>query len=358
MVYFLPFITSFVACVLAVYLVYPLSIKYGLVDSPCARKQHKGEIPLVGGIAIYIAILLSSLLFFRDDLLIVYVISSTAILIVGVLDDRFELSVKSRILIQVIAALFLISQSGLYIDSFGYILGNDFELYLGKFGVVVTVIAVVGAINAFNMVDGIDGLAGMLSLVSFTCLGFLYYYTGSQWAILPTVFMAAILAFLMYNLRWPSRSVHKIFMGDAGSMLIGFTVVWLLIVGVDTKGDAEAILKPVTALYLIAVPFMDMVAIMYRRVKKGKSPFKPDREHLHHIFERIGFSRKRSLLYISLIAIVIAIAGCLMQVLGVPEWVMFSIFLSLFLIYNFALMHVWKITTWVRKHRDKRLSKR
>lgn len=341
-------ITSFILCSIAVFLIKPVAIKLGLVDIPTRRKQHYGAIPLIGGVAIYIAVLLSSIIFVESSKTFnFYLISSGLLLSLGVLDDRFDLSVKARLLVQVCIAGLMIFGAGCYLDNLGSLFGLG-DIELGFFGFFITVIAIIGAINAFNMIDGIDGLAGVLSLIAFLSLAGLFVVVNSNWYVLPVLFVAATLAFLMFNLRWPFRLTGKIFMGDAGSMLIGFTIVCLLVIGADKSVQA---IKPVTALYLIAIPLMDMVAIMYRRIKKGTSPFKADREHLHHIFERAGYSRKRALVYISLSALGIALVGCIMQFTGTPEWVMFFVFILLFLSYNYALMHVWKILSWLRRNR-------
>ncbi|MGL5392524.1 MAG: UDP-N-acetylglucosamine--undecaprenyl-phosphate N-acetylglucosaminephosphotransferase, partial [Shewanella sp.] len=172
--------------------------------------------------------------------------------------------------------------------------------------------------------------------------------------------IGAILGYLVFNLRWPFKSINKIFMGDAGSMLIGLTVVWLLVIGTQAPSHLSAVgvhsdtlstmvFSPVTALYLIAIPLMDMAAIMYRRVKKGMSPFKPDRDHLHHIFERAGYSRKQTLVRITLAAVLLAVVGVAGEIAKVPESLMFVLFMLIFIGYNWALSNVWKILTWVRK---------
>jgi UDP-GlcNAc:undecaprenyl-phosphate GlcNAc-1-phosphate transferase len=150
---------------------------------------------------------------------------------------------------------------------------------------------------------------------------------------------------LVFNLRWPFPSVEKVFMGDAGSMLIGLTVVWLLVLGTQA---AEAAFSPVTALYLIAVPLMDMTAIMYRRVKKGFSPFKPDRDHLHHIFERAGYSRKQTLARITIVAVIMAAVGIIGELTNIPEWLMFISYIGIFITYNLVLANIWKIITWFK----------
>ncbi|KAF7788311.1 UDP-GlcNAc:undecaprenyl-phosphate GlcNAc-1-phosphate transferase [Pseudoalteromonas rubra] len=343
----LPLVTAFSFCFLVIRFAQPFAIRAGLVDIPCSRKKHEGRVPLIGGVAIYIGVLISSLFFFEYSYQYkVYLALASFILVLGVLDDKFSLSVRLRVVAQILIGLVMIYEGELVLSSFGYIFGF-FELNLGVAGNIVTVIAVIAAINAFNMVDGIDGLAGVLSMVAFAGLAIMLSAVNSHWYLLPVLFIAAIVAFLLFNLRWPKKSMNKVFMGDAGSMLIGLTMVWLLIIGTDP--DVQAF-KPVTALYLIAVPLMDMVAIMYRRVKKGVSPFKPDREHLHHIFERAGYTRKQSLIRIASMSICLASLGCFLDSIDTPDWIMFSIFILIFSVYIYSLLHVWRILSWLRKH--------
>ncbi|MGS0676880.1 hypothetical protein [Shewanella sp. 125m-1] len=120
-----------------------------------------------------------------------------------------------------------------------------------------------------------------------------------------------------------------------------------MVIGTESANPA---FSPVTALYLIAIPLMDMAAIMYRRVKKGHSPFKPDRDHLHHIFERAGYSRKQTLARITLLSAILATIGILGELLAVHEAIMFIGFLVIFATYNWALAHVWQILTWIRRN--------
>jgi len=353
--FLVPFLTAFVTSFVSIIVFNPIASRIGLLDVPNGRKKHDGAIPLIGGVAIFFSVLLACSLFIHESqTLNLYLISAALILFVGVLDDRYDLSVKSRLVAQVIIASILIFGAGFYLNTLGNIF-YFFELKLGYVGIIVTVIAVIGSINAFNMVDGIDGLAGMLSLVTFTSLSILFYHAGNSWFLLPLIFDAAILAYLFFNLRWPFVSVQKIFMGDAGSMLIGLTVVWLLVLGTQSYSVLDGavlnkiVFSPVTALYLIAIPLMDMTAIMFRRVKKGHSPFKPDRDHLHHIFLRAGYNRKQTLVQITLSSLLIAACGIAGELTHVPEWIMFSLFILLFVLYNWALAHVWQIITWMKR---------
>lgn len=339
----LPLLTSFVFSIIAVVLLKPLAFNCGLLDTPNARKKHTGSIPLIGGIAIYIGMLLTTLLFIDiTQEVIIYLFSATIILILGVGDDKMDLSVRGRILIQVLIALLMTSSAGLYLNDLGHIF-YFFNFELGDFGVIVTVFAVITCINAFNMIDGIDGLAGVLSLITFISLAILLGLANSTWFLLPLIFSGSILAYLAFNLRWPNTSVGKVFLGDAGSMLVGLTIVWLLVIGVQPENNA---FRPILALYIIALPLMDMAAIMIRRIRKGKSPFEADREHLHHIFERAGFSRKKTLIYISVLSSLLVTIGCVFEYLKIAEWVMFLVFCVLFLAFNHALIHSWKIIRW------------
>lgn len=346
MEYLIPFMTVFCLTCVVIKVLHPLAQKVGLVDLPNERKLHVGAVPLIGGISIYCSVLLvSSIAVEQSQIFNLYLISSALILFLGVLDDKYDLSVRLRMVAQVITASILIFGAGFYLTSLGNIF-YFFELKLGYVGIIVTIFAVIGAINAFNMVDGIDGLAGMLSLVTFSSLGVLFYLAGNHWFMLPLLFIGAIIGYLLFNLRWPFESIQKVFMGDAGSMLIGLTVVWLLVIGVEHD---TPVFSPVTALYMIGIPLMDMAAIMYRRVKKGMSPFKPDRDHLHHIFERAGYTRKQTLIRITFAAIGLACIGVFGEMLHVPEAIMFAIFIAIFAAYNWALSNIWQILTWVRK---------
>ncbi|MDF0533010.1 UDP-N-acetylglucosamine--undecaprenyl-phosphate N-acetylglucosaminephosphotransferase [Shewanella sp. A32] len=342
--YVIPLISSFLISFFAVKIIRPIAVKAGLVDLPNERKLHNGAIPLVGGICIYIGVLMASMFFITDSqTLNIYFVSAAMLLFLGVLDDKYDLSVRLRLASQVIVASMMIFGAGYYLRSLGSILG--FEVYLGAVGTIVTIIAVIGAINAFNMVDGIDGLAGMLSLITFAALAFLLSRANNDWYILPVLFIASIVAYLMFNLSWP-KNFGKIFMGDAGSMLIGLTVVWLLVIGTDSSVKA---FRPVTALYLIAIPLMDMTSIMYRRIRKGVSPFQPDRNHLHHIFERAGFNRRQTLAIISMMGASLAVIGCVSEIYAVHEWIMFTCFMVMFLSYTWTLTHIWQVLSWFRK---------
>ncbi|AUI85133.1 undecaprenyl-phosphate alpha-N-acetylglucosaminyl 1-phosphate transferase [Vibrio azureus] len=321
--------------------------RVGLVDKPNARKKHDGAVPLVGGISI--CLVLAQYLTFKPNIIEhswLYLICIMILTFIGAIDDKIDLSFKIRMGIQALLSLMMINVAGLELQSLGNMFGVG-DISLGWLGSLITIIAVIGAINAFNMVDGIDGLLGGLSIVTFGALAILLQVDSQHGlAYLCVVIIVAMLPYICMNLGILGRE-RKVFMGDAGSMMIGFTVIWLLL-GVSQTQGSEPLMRPVTALWLIAVPLMDMAAIMIRRIRRGDSPFKPDREHLHHIFQRLGLSSRQTLLVICLIATLYAGFGIYGEVNNISEVVMFGLFIGCFVLYSIILAYVWKITSFLR----------
>lgn len=321
--------------------------KINLVDKPNERKHHSGAVPLIGGIAICLSFML---FLFQNPQSMPhshhFAISLFVLVVVGALDDKYDVSFKFRFVVQAFISLAMMYFADVKLHSLGDILGFG-ALHLGWLGYIITVFAVVGAINAFNMVDGIDGLLGGLSVVTFSAIGLLLLADGqATFAYTCLAIVVIMLPYILLNLGLLGRQ-RKIFMGDAGSMMIGFMVVWFLLCASQTKG--EALIRPVTALWLIAVPLMDMAAIMIRRIRRGDSPFKPDREHLHHIFQRLGFSSAQTLLIICTLASLFAAFGMLSEIMDVPEFIMFYLFLATFCVYALMLSNVWRITKKLRQ---------
>ena len=137
-------------------------------------------------------------------------------------------------------------------------------------------------------------------------------------------------------------------MGDAGSMFIGLSVIWFLMI--CTQGE-KITFRPVTALWIIAIPLMDMMAIILRRVRKGQSPFSADRDHLHHIFMRLGFSSRAALRCIVVTSVFMSMLGILGEILAVPDVIMLALFIILFIVYSQSLQHCWKVARFLRRNR-------
>ena len=314
----------------------PFAEKIGLLDIPGNRKVHRGNIPLIGGFAIFAGISFS--LVMNQELTIhqvTYLFCAAAIVILGVIDDLYTLTARLRLLCQTGIAIIMCLGSGIYLKIFGNLFGLG-EIELEISGYFLLPLAVIGAINAFNMIDGIDGLVGVNSIISFSTLAILFGQAGQKNELLITlIFIAALIPYLAFNLKIPPVRT-KIFMGDAGSMLIGLTLVWLLLHGTQEIIDPQSF-RPVTALWVIALPLIDMTSIIIRRLSKGLSPFAADREHLHHIFIKAGFSNRKTLLVISALSIIFSSIGLLGEWRQIPESTMFSYFLLLFVLYHVIL---------------------
>lgn len=316
-----------------------------LVDKPDARKHHVGAIPLVGGIALYIVVtyyLLNNPDTFSFSWL--YLTSITILIVMGVMDDKQGLSVKVRMLIELFVTLGMIYYADIQLHTLGNLFGYG-KQGLGIFSVPITILGVIGTINAYNMVDGIDGLLGCLSLVSFAAIG--YLLNSSQLAglsYLCIVIIVALLPYILMNLGFLGRE-RKVFMGDAGSMLIGFTVIWMLLQ--SSQNSDVFVIRPVTALWVIGIPLMDMVSTMIRRIRQGNSPFKPDREHLHHIFQRLGFSPRQTLVIICCISGVLAGFGVYGEVMHFPEYVMFYSYMLCFVLYLLIVVNMKTIARYL-----------
>jgi UDP-GlcNAc:undecaprenyl-phosphate GlcNAc-1-phosphate transferase len=340
-------ISIFLFTTIFIFLARKVAIKIGLVDRPNFRKRHQGMIPLVGGISVFAGI---NFTFALSDGYVphvnLYLLCAGVLVFVGALDDRFDISVKIRAVVQAVIAIVMISVGKLYLSSLGYIFG-EWELVLGPFGYFLTLFAVWAAINAFNMVDGIDGLLGGLSCVSFAAIGFILWFDGqTSLAMWCFAMIASILPYIMLNLGLLGRR-YKVFMGDAGSTLIGFTVIWILLE--TTQGQRHPI-SPVTALWIIAIPLMDMVAIMYRRLRKGMSPFSADRQHIHHLIMRAGFTSRQAFVLITLAAALLATIGVVAEYTHfIPEWAMLLLFLAAFFLYGYCIKRAWKVARFIKR---------
>jgi len=322
--------TAFCFAFIAIKFFKPVAIEVGLVDKPNERKLHAGHIPLIGGISIFLAVLMASLLWLPNTLeLRMYLIASAMMVFIGALDDKFDLKVRIRIIGQLIVASLMIYGVGGYISNLGNLFGLG-DVTLGPVGIIFTYVGIIVVINAFNMVDGIDGLIGSLSINTFTSIAILFIISGqSDYVSYPLILATAIIPYLIFNLGL-SKNVKKIFMGDAGSMFIGLSVIWLLTMGTQNE---HASFRPVTALWICAIPLMDMLALVVRRYKNGKSPFKPDRDHLHHILQRVGHNPRQALVIISTLAVGMSAIGLAGEYFSVPEVVMLTGFIFMFACY-------------------------
>jgi len=311
------------------------AILFGLVDHPSTRKQHVGQVPLVGGIAIFLGVTVGAACYgqfhwFEKSLL------NTALLLtlIGALDDRFDLSVRGRLLIQAISVVTVIAVSGVYIHTLGTLFG--YEIKLEWLGPPLTIVAIIGLVNAFNMMDGIDGLAGSMALVSITSIAL---FSGTDTLrsslILLILVGTASVPYLLVNLGFVG---NKIFLGDAGSIVVGYILAWTLIHLSQSGNNTE--LSTIDVLWCVALPVLDTLQVLVRRIREGKSPFKPDRGHIHHMMLRAGLGPRTTLVALVMLAILLALTGMLTHSLAPGSNLL--AFGALTVIYVTAMGRLWQ----------------
>ncbi len=342
---------SFFGVFFATYILTPFTNRLGLVDIPNHRKVHDGHIPLVGGIAMFATTAVAALFFVPSSSEMGFLLAACALLtMTGSIDDRYDLHYQIRLGVQAISACLLIWGANTSLLSFGNLFGFG-DIELGWLSIPVTVIAVIGMINAFNMIDGIDGLSGGLSLITVTAL---YFLIGDKIADgasnILLLITGALTAYLIMNLHIFPKWTPKIFMGDAGSMVLGFTITAFL---VRYSQGAKQIMMPVTALWLVAVPLMDIFVTCIRRIRHGKNPFHPDKTHIHHIFMRAGFSKRSTLLIILGFHTTAVVIGVMLQVVYQSDLISFLSFCVLFFAYLEFIKHSFKASKWIRKRMKK-----
>lgn len=324
----------------------------GLIDSPDERKAHEGDIPLVGGIAIFAGLVL--VLAFRGMLAehAAFFVSAGLLVVIGMWDDVFGVSPHPRVIIQGIAVLIMAVAGDVYINDVGTLIPAVGTLSLGWMAVPFTVFAGVGLINAFNMSDGVDGLCGTLTLIALAGLGIAAGLAGRESELLLILALSGgVIGFLTYNVRLPRRRQAKVFLGDAGSYLLGLSVLYL---AVRLSQGPDSAIEPVTALWFCAVPLLDTIGMILRRLRRGRSPFSPDREHIHHVFLLADFSVTTTWLGLAAVSTAAMLFGLVGVIAGIPDSLMFASFLVIGTLYYGMIVRVWKVLRFFSRSINRR----
>lgn len=311
----------------------------GLLDHPGGRKDHACATPVVGGIAILSAVLVTCMLLKFDSHVVTLLICAVPVFLAGMLDDMRELPQYPRFAAQILACGLVLWLLEIPLRSVGNLLGLG-PIGLWIFAYPMTVFAVVGVINAVNMSDGLDGLAGMQCLIAVSAYGWVAHVSGqASHVALMLALGGALVAFLALNLRLPWQTRAQAFMGDAGSMTIGFLLGWM---AVDLTQGAGHSFPPICALWVVVIPLCDTVSLILRRRAAGRSPMAPDREHLHHQLLARGHSVSRTVLLLAIANAVCALIGIGGWMLSVPEPLLFALFVALFLAHHHSSKRFWK----------------
>lgn len=301
--------------------------KFKLVDEPCNRKRHREVTPLLGGISVFVGFFAAVIVGVESNpMLQNFLLAASLMVVLGVLDDKYDVSAKTRLFGQIVIASVLILIGGAQFQTLGDLLGFG-SLTLGWFSLPFTYLAILAAINAFNMIDGIDGLLGGTAFVTFMGISVLAALHGaSQISFVSLLIAVGLIPFIVLNLGLTGLK-RKVFMGDAGSMFIGLSAVWLLIVTTQYNYTSGSV-RPVTALWLVALPIMDIVTVIIGRLMAKKPLMKAARDHVHHDYLNAGFAPKHALLILLGFSIVMTLVGILGELFKVYEPIMFLGFLS------------------------------
>ncbi len=299
---------TIIAYLLGIFIV-PLVIYYSkkkhLVDVPNERKIHHGDISRLGGVAIWLSVVLTFLFLVllsyypKGQGLSAIIVGGSLMFLMGLVDDLFCLNAKFKLFIQVAVATIVILL-GVRID----VLYNPFgdPISLGFMSYPITLLWIVGITNAINFIDGIDGLAGSIVSISAIAIGIVSLVLApatSINALIAFILMGAMCSFLTFN-----YNPAKIFMGDSGALYAGFLLATLSITGIVNVSNGYTMYLPIL---ILAVPLMDVVYSSFRRMLKGTSPFVADSEHIHHKLLHAGYKQDKIVILLSTFSLICAI---------------------------------------------------
>ncbi|MEH6590038.1 MAG: hypothetical protein V7746_07285 [Halioglobus sp.] len=319
------FISAILFAVFALWCCARLGDRIGLIDVPDERKQHQGSTPLTGGIAITATLLFGTFVLGVEPFTYEMLVIAALVFVIGVYDDYTRLNPVIRLLIQYASGILLATFGGITIVNVGnlLLLGDIPLLWLA---VPLTALSVAGLCNAYNMIDGIDGLAAATVIVPLSSLYLLALEAQHPMADSLLLLLIPIITFTCFNLGPNTALIPKLFLGDGGSVTLGFLTTAALVF--FSQGD-NALIKPVTALWLVTLPLMDMLATMFRRYRQGKNMMAADRSHLHHMLMDMGLTPAKTLILLTVYSASCALVGLLLE--NLPESLSLLIYFLLFL---------------------------
>lgn len=303
MLYIFAFIVSLVVTMILIPPIMKWADKIGAIDIPDARKVHTQAIPRVGGIAMVLGSVFSIILLADlDQQFIAILVAFMIIWGFGLWDDKCDLNYKTKFLGQLLAVIIVVVWGDVIVRTFPFVDGHIPD-YLA---IPLTIFALVGITNAINLSDGLDGLAGGSSLISISIIALLAFDANGHMVVLISMAIAgSILGFLRHNTH-PAR----LFMGDTGSQFLGFSLGVLVIVLTQSVNSA---MSPLIPLFILGLPILDTMAVMGQRIYERRSPFSPDKNHIHHKLLDIGFDHYEAVFIIYLVqSALIAVAYFMM----------------------------------------------
>jgi len=325
----LPVVIAFLVAFIATPIVIKLARKWGAMDAPCDRKVHTSSMPRMGGLAIYAGFLVAVLATQTiNTQLIGVLIGCTMIILLGIADDIKGLSPKVKLAGQTLAALVVVL-FGVQIS----FITNPFAdvLFLNALVIPLTVLWIVGVTNAVNLIDGLDGLAAGTSGIAAVIIGIVAFMEGHiAVAILAMVLAGSVFGFLPFNFN-PA----KVFMGDTGSMFLGFTLSVLAVIGLTKGATVISVFIPIV---ILGIPIFDTLYAIVRRFLNGVPIFQADKGHLHHQLLDMGLTHKQTVLVIYAINICLGVSAVFMSMLAPPQAVVILIGVAITML--FAMNHL------------------
>jgi len=316
-----PFIFIFITGILGLVfmpLVLRVAKERNFVVKPNKRTSHTGAIPTVGGLDIFISFLIFYVIFSYNHLEYSHYLMAgvTLILLTGFIDDLIDLSVPFKLTGEVLAGMFLIVFADIRITNLFGLFGIHELSLIGSY--IISFLSLVVITNALNLIDGVDGLASGLGML-YSLVFALYFQAAGDvhMAVLAYALIGSLAVFFLYNVFGGSR--RKIFMGDSGSLLLGFMMSWFVFYFIRLNATPEVLpdslvisAAPAVAFCILFVPLFDTLRVMLTRIKKRSSPFKPDKNHIHHLLLRTGLKHRQVTfvaLLVSLLFIVLGFIG-------------------------------------------------
>ncbi len=302
-----------------------------LLDYPGGRKCHLSPTPVIGGLCLYVgftsALLSDTALFHQAFYFWAF---AGLIVLIGVIDDRHEASARTRLIVQTVATFGLVYFSGVQLENLGALIVHE-PIHLHWLAIGVSILFIISFLNAMNMLDGIDGLVGGIALGQASLLWILSARAGSGLQDLLSIFIGLMVCFLFFNVSIRKGNKAKIFLGDAGSTFIAFFLIWVAI-SLSQQTHVSSI-KPITVLWCVLFPFMDLVTVCVIRYREGKPCTLAGHDHIHHILMRRGISPIGVTLRLSLFSLGIGLVGLVFQYIAMPENAQFFVMVCLIFAY-------------------------
>lgn len=289
----LPFVIAFIATKWIFPKALNIALVKNIVDNPNARKLQRTPVPILGGLTIFFGMTMGiASAIMQGDYVDIFpvLVSMILILIIGTIDDIIDLTPSFRFLIEIMIVLVLIFSSGASLNDFHGLWGF-WEVPMW-FSLMLTIVAAVGMINAINLIDGVDGLSSGFCIMASSLFGIMFYFAGNgSMLVLAAVAIGALIPFFFHNVF---GRTSKMFIGDGGTLLMGI-ILSTFVIRTLTHGTSCASLDPNLGLIpftisVMSIPVFDTLRVMSIRILRGKSPFSPDKTHLHHLFIEMGFS--------------------------------------------------------------------